>query len=136
MATGTGFAPIKAMIEHAIRTGEIDRRTFRLYWGGRTEADLYMADLVRRWIDEHPNLSFVPVLSQSADNDRPNAGVKYVQDRLLEDHPDLSGFDIYACGLPAMIRTTRKMFEAAGERGPAHFHTDEFLTAAERASCV
>jgi len=133
LATGTGFAPIKAMIEHAILTDEIDQRDFTLYWGGRVEADLYMADLVRAWAAQHPRFTFHPVLSREpAAQWQGRTG--HVQDQLLADHADLSGFDVYACGSPAMIEDTARRFEAMGGQGPAHFYADEFLTAAERAA--
>lgn len=133
MATGTGFAPIKAMVEHAIATGEIDRRRFTLYWGGRREQDLYMAELAHGWAAAHPNFTFHPILSRGEEAGW-SGRAGYVQDRLLEDHPDLSGFDVYACGSPAMIADAMHRFEAMGDAGPAHFYADEFLTAAERAA--
>jgi CDP-4-dehydro-6-deoxyglucose reductase len=60
LATGTGFAPIKAIGEHAWRRG--DRRRMRLYWGGRTEEDLYMRELAHTWARRAPGFTFVPVL--------------------------------------------------------------------------
>jgi CDP-4-dehydro-6-deoxyglucose reductase len=132
MATGTGFAPIKAMIEHAMLTGEIERRDFRLYWGGRGEADLYMADLARQWAEAHGRFSFVPVLSRPAEGWAGRTG--YVQDRVMEDNPDLSSFDVYACGSPAMIEDAAARFGALDTRAPIHFYADEFLTEAERAA--
>lgn len=131
LATGTGFAPIKAMVEHAIATGEIARRACTLYWGGREEADLYLSALARRWAEEHPTFTFVPVLSRP--NDQWRGRVGYVQDRMIEDHPDLSGHDVYACGSPAMITAAAQRFEALGGQAPANFYADEFLTAADRA---
>jgi CDP-4-dehydro-6-deoxyglucose reductase, E3 len=136
MATGTGFAPIKAMVDHACATGVANHRRFHLYWGGRTEQDLYMADMARGWAEELPDFMFVPVLSQPPAGAPAPSHARYVQDRVIEDHPDLSGFDVYACGSPAMIRESRQRFGAMAERAPAHFYADEFLTAAERADCL
>lgn len=133
MATGTGFAPIKAMIEHAISTGEINRRNFQFYWGGRSEEDLYMADVVRGWDEMHPGFQFIPVLSRPPSDGAGAVRVGYVQDQVLRDHPDLSGFDVYACGSPGMIADADQRFTALGARAPAHFYMDEFLTAADRA---
>lgn len=131
MATGTGFAPIKAIIEHAVFTGDIERRDFTLYWGGRGETDLYMADLAREWAEAYPRFRFIPVLSRPGEDWSGRTG--YVQDRVTEDQPDLSGFDVYACGSPAMIEDAKTMFGALDERAPAHFFADEFLTEADRA---
>lgn len=133
MATGTGFAPIKAMVEHAIATGDIERRAFTLYWGARRSADLYMAEQTRRWAEEHDAFRFIPVLSRPADDGNWTGPTGYVQDRVLEDYPDLSGADVYACGSPAMIEDAEARFAALGTRAPAAFFADEFLTAAERA---
>ncbi|MCP3730013.1 2Fe-2S iron-sulfur cluster-binding protein [Sphingomonas sp. MG17] len=133
LATGTGFAPIKAMVEHAIATGEIGQRSFTLYWGGRREEDLYMAGLAREWAGQYPGFTFHPVLSRAPDGEW-QGRTGHVQDQLIADHPDLSGADVYACGSPAMIEDTARRFEAMGGQGPAHFYADEFLTAAERAA--
>jgi CDP-4-dehydro-6-deoxyglucose reductase len=61
MAGGTGFAPIKAVIEHALHT-HVDREMV-LYWGARALQDLYLPQLPAQWAKEHPNFTFIPVLS-------------------------------------------------------------------------
>jgi len=134
LATGTGFAPIKAMVEHAIATGELERRRFILYWGARQESDLYMADVARRWAAEHHGFSFVPVLSQPPSTGAWSGRTGYVQDCLIDDQPDLSAFDVYACGSPAMIEHSARRFSEMKDRGPARYYADEFLTAADRAT--
>jgi NAD(P)H-flavin reductase/ferredoxin len=123
LATGTGFAPIKAILEGALRRGE--RRRMRLYWGGRTKSDLYMLDRVAKWQDRAPWLSFVPVLT------RPNAEWKgrtgLVHRAALEDNPDMTNVEIYACGNPQMISAARKEFAEAADLPEARFYADAFV---------
>ncbi len=108
LAGGTGFAPIKALIEHAIHVG-VDR-PMHLYWGARDRAGLYLLELPRRWAADRPNIHYVPVLSDEAWDGR--GGL--VHKAVLEDHPDLAGFQVYACGAPAMIDAARADFAVAG----------------------
>ncbi len=136
IATGTGFAPLKAMIEQEADAGRIQGRTIHLYWGGRRREDLYMMELAERWAAEHPSLRFVPVLSQPSKACAWDGATGYVQDRVLADLPDLSALEVYACGSPAMVAAARARFEALGSRAPIYFHSDEFLTAADRAAAV
>jgi CDP-4-dehydro-6-deoxyglucose reductase len=121
MGGGTGFAPLKGQIEQAFEAG-IDR-PMALYWGVRAERDLYMPELPERWADEHPNFSFVPVLSE------PDAGWQgrsgWVHEAVLEDIPDLSGHDLYMAGPPPMVDAAREAFSAAG-MPDAQMHYDSF----------
>lgn len=68
VAGGTGFAPIKAIVEHAIAEG--CQRPMTVYWGGRQRADLYLISLADQWSAEHPHIHFVPVLSESTPEER------------------------------------------------------------------
>lgn len=111
-ATGTGFAPVKAIIEHALAEGVT--RPMALYWGARKAPDLYMAELAQGWAERHENFRFVPMLSRPTPEDHWQGRRGYVQDAIIEDFPDLSGFDLYACGLPEMIETSRILFAAHG----------------------
>jgi CDP-4-dehydro-6-deoxyglucose reductase, E3 len=131
MATGTGFAPIKAMMEHALTTGLIKQRRISLYWGGRHRDDLYMYDLAQNWSNQYPHFNFFPVISRPDDVWTGRTG--YVQDHVLSDHADLSAFDIYACGSVAMVRGAREAFASRAGASPAQFFADEFLTAADTA---
>ena len=121
MGGGTGFAPLKGQIEQAFEAG-IDRPMV-LYWGVRAERDLYMNELPEHWADEHPNFSFVPVLSE------PDAGWQgrsgWVHEAVLEDIPDLSGHDLYMAGPPPMVDAARKAFRAAG-MPDGQMHYDSF----------
>ncbi|MCK9514793.1 MAG: 2Fe-2S iron-sulfur cluster-binding protein [Ottowia sp.] len=101
IAGATGFAPIKSILEEAFRRGI--RRPIELYWGVRKKEDLYLQDLVHRWQDEHDNFTYVPVLSDVPEDDPWPGRRGYVHRALLDDHPDLSGHEIYACGSTQMV---------------------------------
>lgn len=104
LATGTGFAPIKGILNHAFHHG-IDRPLV-LYWGARKLQDMYLANVASQWQQEHANFSFIPVLSQATADWAGRTG--YVQDAVLADFADLSGYQVYACGSPAMVDAARK----------------------------
>lgn len=106
MAGGTGFAPLKAMVEDLLAAG-LDR-PLHLYWGARRREDLYMADLPERWAEEHERIHFTPVLSEPGRDWRGRTG--FVHEALLADHPDLSDCDVYMSGPPAMIDAARHAF--------------------------
>lgn len=110
MAGGTGFAPIKALVEHFLHLGS--RREMHLYWGARNSGDLYLRDLPHHWARELDNVSFTPVLSDPEASGDLRQGL--VHDAVLEDHPDLSGFDVYMSGPPALIDAGRRNFVQAG----------------------
>jgi CDP-4-dehydro-6-deoxyglucose reductase/3-phenylpropionate/trans-cinnamate dioxygenase ferredoxin reductase subunit len=126
VAGGTGFAPIKSIVEDALRKGV--RRSMRLYWGARQPDLLYMTDVVSRWAARHAGFSFIPVVSdpRAADGWRGRTGL--VHRAVLEDFPNPAGHEVYACGGPAMITTARQELEAAG-LDPRDFHCDAFVPA-------
>ena len=123
LATGTGFAPIKSIFEGALRRG--DRRPLRLYWGGRTLPDLYMAERVAKWADRAPWFSFVSVLSRPGGDWTGRTG--HVHRAVLEDNPDMSNVEVYACGNPLMIAAARKDFAMEGGLPEARFYADAFV---------
>ena len=123
LATGTGFAPIKSMLEAALRRGE--RRRMRLYWGGRTKSDLYMLDRVAKWQDRAPWFSFVPILSTPSPEWKGRTGL--VHRAALEDNPDMRNVELYACGNPRMISAARKEFSEAAGLPKACFYADAFV---------
>jgi CDP-4-dehydro-6-deoxyglucose reductase len=108
MAGGTGFAPVKALVEHFIALGT--RRPMHIYWGARSEADLYLLDLARHWTGELPTIHFTPVLSDPGAARASGLREGLIHEALLEDHPDLSGFDLYMSGPPAMVAAGRQLF--------------------------
>ncbi len=110
MGGGTGFAPIKGMIEHAFHVGIV--RPMHLYWGVRARRDLYLPDLPEQWAREHPNLTYRPVLSEPDADWKGRTGL--VHEVVVADHPDMSGFDVYMSGPPVMVDAGRQAFEARG----------------------
>jgi CDP-4-dehydro-6-deoxyglucose reductase len=129
IAGGTGFAPIKGMLEHAF--SEHTDRELVLYWGVRALKDLYMAELPQRWLAEHPNFSFIPVLSNPAPDDHWQGRTGFVHEAVLADFSDLSGYQVYACGAPIMVDNARENF--VGKRGLPEddFFADAFIYAAD-----
>ncbi|EIL87169.1 2Fe-2S iron-sulfur cluster-binding protein [Rhodanobacter sp. 115] len=112
MAGGTGFAPVKAIVEHFIELGT--RREMDVYWGARNAADLYLREEVEGWAARLPNLRFHPVLSEPDQAQCPGLREGLVHEAVLADHPDLSGHDVYMSGPPAMIDAARHRFTDAG----------------------
>lgn len=112
VAGATGFAPVKSMVEYAFRTGM--KRRMILYWGVRSLKDLYLGELPRRWEQEHDNFKFVPVLSEPATEDHWTGRTGLVHEAILQDFPDLSGYQIYACGSVEMVAAAHPAFLARG----------------------
>ena len=123
LASGTGSAPIKAMIETAIHAG--DCRPMHLYWGARRREDIYLADLPARWAFRLPWFSFTPVLSDPDASWRGRAGL--VHDAVREDRTDLAGTDVYACGNPLMVSAAQHAFTANHGLPEAQFFADAFV---------
>ena len=119
MAGGTGFAPIKAVIEHALYT-HIDREMV-LYWGCRSLQDMYMPQLPVAWQREHPNFTFIPVLSDPKPEDNWQGRSGFVHQAIVDDFASLAGYQVYACGAPIMIELGQLAFAAKG------LPTDEFF---------
>jgi len=123
VVSGTGFAPVKSMIETLIKQGFPDVPIY-LYWGGRRKADLYMADLVQRWAAKYSNFKFIPVFSEAfEDTDRSG----FVHQAVVEDFPSLEGFDVYACGVPAMVNAARRDFVDMCQLPSKSFFCDAFV---------
>ena len=112
LAGGTGFAPIKALVEHAI--AENCTRPIHIYWGAKARVDLYMPDLPEQWAAAHSNIQFVPVLSEPAADDAWTGRTGFVHQAVTVDHENLSDFQVYACGSPGMIDAAKRDFLAAG----------------------
>ena len=126
MAGGSGFAPIKAIVEHAIHSHI--KRPLEIYWGSRNRAGLYLPDLPPEWARQHDHIRYVPVLSDPDPADAWNGRSGLVDRAVLEDLGDLAGYHVYACGAPAFIDAARAEFV---ERGlPAEeFFADAFTFA-------
>ena len=129
LASGTGFAPIKAVIEHARAAGI--SRPITLYWGGRRPQDLYMDALCREWATEIPDFRYVPVVSDALPQDNWSGRTGFVHRAVMEDFPDLSAHQVYACGAPVVIDAARRDFAASCAMSPDEFYADSFTTAAD-----
>jgi len=121
MAGGTGFAPLKGIIEHAMHIGIT--RPMHLYWGVRAERDLYLAKLAEQWANEYEHFKYTAVLSEP-DSDWSGA-TGWVHEAVVADYPDLSGFDLYMSGPPPMVFAGKEAFLAAG-LPEDHMYSDVF----------
>lgn len=126
VASGTGFAPIKSILEDMFKRGA-PQRPVTLYWGARRKADLYQPELPEKWAKQYLGFRFIPVLSEEDDG---ASRTGFVHHAVVEDFPSLAGHEVYACGVPAMITAARKDF--TGQCGlPADaFFCDAFVTEA------
>ncbi len=129
VASGTGFAPIKSMIEYALNKNI--SRPMTLYWGARRPKDLYLNELPLKWAAEHPDFKYVPVISESLPEDQWTGRTGFVHRAVMEDLPDLSGCQGYACGVPIMVDTARYDFIAQCKLPEDEFFADSFTTQAD-----
>lgn len=129
VAGGTGLAPIKAVIDHAIHN-RIEL-PMALYWGVRSLADLYMPGLAEAWQARRPDFRFVPVLSEPKDEDCWHGRIGLVHRAAMEDLPDLSGHQAYVCGVPAMVEAAKRDFTTQCGLPPEEFFADAFSFAAD-----
>ncbi|CAM5189593.1 CDP-6-deoxy-delta-3,4-glucoseen reductase [Oligella ureolytica] len=130
VADGTGFAPVKAMIEEIIAKGIT--RPVTLYWEGRRPQGLYMNDLVEQSVDQLPHFNYIPVVSSALAEDNWQGRTGSAHQAVLEDFDDLSVYQVYACGSPALTDAARKHF--IKERGlpEGEFFADTFTSAKDR----
>ncbi len=132
VASGTGFAPIKALIENAFHKGVT--RPMALYWGGRRPKDLYMDALARQWAAEHAaQFKYVPVISDALPEDGWTGRTGFVHRAVMEDFPDLSAHQVYACGVPIMVDSARRDFVQKCKLPETEFYADSFTTQADLA---
>jgi len=124
VASGTGFAPIKAVIEHALHKGI--KRQMTLYWGGRRPKDLYMNELAMSW-----PFRYVPVISEARPEDNWIGRTGFVHRAVMQDIPDLSRCQVYACGVPVMVNAARKDFTTLCRLPEDEFYADSFTTQAD-----
>jgi CDP-4-dehydro-6-deoxyglucose reductase, E3 len=132
VASGTGFAPIKAMCEYAFEKKLEQKRPITLYWGCRAKRDLYMLDVPRSW--QRSGFRFVPVLSDPTPQCQWTECSGFVHRQVMQDFPDMSGLQVYACGAPVMVDAARADFSAHCGLPPDEFYADSFLTEAEKAA--
>ena len=130
LASGTGFAPIKAIVEHMRHKGIA--RPAALYWGCRTRADLYQ----HAWCEEAaaamPNLRYVPVLSEPRPEDAWAGRTGFVHQAVMADLPDLSAHQVYACGAPVMVEAAQRDFVSRCNLPAEEFYADAFTSEADK----
>lgn len=112
VAGGTGFAPIKAIVEHMLHIGS--QRKIHLYWGAKTLKDLYMPALPENWAKQSTKLHYIPVLSSPLQEDAWTGRTGLVHQAVLDDFADLSAYQAYCCGAPPMIDIASETFQAKG----------------------
>ncbi len=122
LAGGTGFAPIKSLMEHAIF--QKDQRKIHFYWGARAQRDLYMDEMAKTWA-EQDNITYSPVLSEAAPEDNWAGKTGFAHSAVLADYPDLSNYAVYVCGPPPMVNAAHKEFIEHG-LPEEHFYSDSF----------
>jgi len=132
LASGTGFAPIKSIIEHMVH--EAINRPITLYWGGRRPGDLYMNDLVEQWASTIPGFKYVPVISDALPEDGWVGRTGFVHRAVMQDFPDLSGHQVYACGAPIVVDSARRDFVATCSLTEDAFFADSFTSEADIAA--
>jgi CDP-4-dehydro-6-deoxyglucose reductase len=134
LASGTGFAPIKALIEHMAHKG--NTRPAVLYWGCRAKPDLYLHAWAQQAASEFPWLRYVPVLSEARPEDAWTGRTGFVHQAVMQDLPDLSGHQVYACGAPVMVDAAQRDFVARCALPPEEFYADSFITEADKAQAA
>ena len=139
LASGTGFAPIKAIAEHIFHKrlnrdepGKPARRVV-LYWGCRAKRDLYLPELPLAWSEEQPNFGYVPVLSDASPADEWTGRTGFVHRAVMEDFADLATWQVYACGAPAMVDAARRDFTEQCGLPADEFFADAFTSQADLA---
>lgn len=112
IAGGTGLAPIKAMLEKAF--AQNSTRPFHLFWGVRSQTDLYFHAQIKAWLQVHSNLNYTPVLSEPKSAESWKGKIGLVHEAVLESYPDLSTVEVYASGPPPMIEAIKESFSKHG----------------------
>ncbi|HBI83536.1 CDP-6-deoxy-delta-3,4-glucoseen reductase [Orrella sp. NBD-18] len=129
LASGTGFAPIKSIVEHMIHQGI--QRPVTLYWGGRRPADLYMHELAQSWSQTVSGFKYIPVISDALPEDGWSGRTGFVHKAVMQDHGDLSGYQVYACGAPIVVDSARREFTASCKLPADAFFADSFTSEAD-----
>lgn len=132
VASGTGFAPIKAIVEHM--SHQNIHRPVSLYWGGRRPADLYMDALAKQWAQSIPDFTYIPVVSDALPEDAWTGRTGFVHRAVMDDFPSLMGHQVYACGAPIVVESARREFVAQCGLPDEAFFADSFTSAADIAA--
>lgn len=127
VGTGTGLAPLYGILRDALAQGHSG--PIRLYHGSRHAHGLYLDAQLRALTERHPNVHYVPCVSGG---EMP-AGTRVgrADQMALADHRDLTGWRVFLCGHPDMVRDTRKRAFLAGAAMDS-IHTDPFFPAQQQ----
>lgn len=131
LASGTGFAPIKAIVEYSLQKKMT--RPIYLYWGGRKREDLYMNELATRWAEEHAHIRYTPILSNATVACAWQGREGFVHNAVVEDLKNLADYQIYACGAPLMVDAARRDFVKLCALPEDQFFADSFVSEADKA---
>jgi len=123
VAGGTGFAPIKSIINDCHRAG-VERKIY-LYRGFKTHKDLYQDEVVENWKKNINNFEAINIYSEEVVNEQEKS---LVHKKVIKDLGQLDSFDVYCCGAPGMIEVAYKEFVEAG-LNPNSFYSDAFTFA-------
>jgi len=129
LASGTGFAPIKAMIDHWAH--QKSTRPVTLYWGGRRPADLYMNAMCEEWAKTLPNFRYIPVISDALPEDNWTGRTGFVHKAVMQDLQNLSDYQVYACGAPIMVEAAQRDFVDECQLPNEEFFADSFTSEAD-----
>lgn len=133
LATGTGYAPVRSIILTELASGS--RRPMTIYWGTRTLEDMYLHEEARELAAKHPNLTFIPVVSRQQPS--PESGwtgaTGHVQNIAASDIPDMSEWQVYACGSPAMVDAALPFLAAQCGLSEKNYFADAFTSMADSA---
>lgn len=128
LAGGTGFAPVKSMLEHIFHVGNARYKQSEiiLYWGARTKAGLYLNNLAKKWEQENKNFTYIPVLSEPLPTDSWQGRTGLVHNAVMEDIENLANYQVYACGAPAMVQKAYDDFIRERSMQKKNFFSDAF----------
>lgn len=124
IVSGTGFAPVKAIIEH-MQHRQIERKAL-LYWGVRREKDLYLQDWLQAQLQQMPNLSYIPVASEALPEDQWQGRAGFVHQAVMQDFPNMQDYEVYVCGSPAMVDAAQRDFIKTCHLPESAFFSDAF----------
>lgn len=122
---GTGFAPVKSLLDDIVKKGI--KRPITLIWGGRNRGGLYLMAAVERWKKMLPEFTFVPAVEDPGDAQALGGFHGRVDEAVRAHCTALADSEVYCCGAPAMVASVKKV--CVDERGldPRHFFSDVFV---------
>ena len=129
LASGTGFAPIKAISESIFSKG-IDRKIV-LFWGVRKPEDLYMNEKIIGWSKQFSNFEFIPVISEDVPENLWSGKRGFVHHVAMSMYPDMRNYSVYSCGAPIVVRSAQEDFISQCNLPENEFFSDAFTTAAD-----